>query len=105
MSNIDTLPTAEAPSAGQTTEATHAKAGKPRSAKTAKAPKTKQEQLIALMRRHRGATIGEMSSATGWQAHSVRGAISGTLKKKLGLAVISEKVAGRGRIYRLHTEA
>ena len=39
--------------------------------------------------------------ATGWQPHSVRGAISGALKKKLGLAVTSEKVEGRGRVYRI----
>jgi glycine cleavage system aminomethyltransferase T len=103
MSSIDTLPTDETTSIiDQAAEATKVNAGKPRAAK---APKTKQEQLVALIRRRRGATIDEMTSATGWQAHSVRGAISGTLKKKLGLAVISETVAGRGRIYRLHIEA
>jgi hypothetical protein len=42
-----------------------------------------------------------MQSATGWQAHSVRGAISGALKKKLGLEVTSEKIDGRGRVYRI----
>ncbi len=39
--------------------------------------------------------------AFGWQAHTVRGAIAGALKKKLGLEVTSEKTAGRGRVYRL----
>ncbi len=48
-----------------------------------------------------GATIEEIVEATGWQAHSVRGAISGALKKKLGLAVTSEKVQARGRVYRI----
>lgn len=64
-------------------------------------PNTKQASLIALLRRKRGATIAELSDATGWQAHSVRGAISGTLKKKLGLIVASEAVDGRGRVYRI----
>lgn len=62
---------------------------------------TKQALLIDLIGRKTGATIGEIVEATGWQAHSVRGAISGTLKKKLGLAVASETVEGRGRVYRL----
>jgi hypothetical protein len=62
---------------------------------------TKQEALIAMLRRPEGASIAEIMAATGWQAHSCRGAIAGGLKKKLGLAVASEKVTGRGRIYRL----
>ncbi len=45
-----------------------------------------------------------MSAKTGWQAHSVRGAISGALKKKLGLAVTSERVGDRGRVYRIVQE-
>jgi hypothetical protein len=62
---------------------------------------TKQALLVYLLRRKEGTTIAEAVKATGWQPHSVRGAISGTLKKKLGLAVISDKVAGRGRVYRV----
>lgn len=62
-------------------------------------PEIKQAILIARMQRKDGATIDELVRATGWQAHSVRGAISGTLKKKLGLSVISERVEGRGRVY------
>jgi hypothetical protein len=62
---------------------------------------TKQGLLVDLLRRKEGGTIAEAVKATGWQPHSVRGAISGTLKKKLGLAVISDKVAGRGRVYRV----
>ncbi len=64
-------------------------------------PGTKQALLIDLLKRKTGATIDEIIEATGWQAHSVRGAISGALKKKLGLAVSSEKVDGRGRVYRI----
>ena len=64
-------------------------------------PVTKQSLLIDLLSRQTGATIAEIAEATGWQAHSVRGAISGALKKKLGFAIASEKVAGRGRVYRI----
>jgi DNA-binding MarR family transcriptional regulator len=62
---------------------------------------TKQALLISLLKRKTGATIEEIVAATGWQAHSVRGAISGTLKKKLGLAVESKAVEARGRVYRI----
>jgi hypothetical protein len=61
-------------------------------------------QLIELMRRPQGGTIETMMSATGWQAHSVRGAIAGTIKKKQGLEVSSEKTAS-GRVYRIVEEA
>ncbi len=62
---------------------------------------TKQAILIEMLRRPNGATIEQMTAKTGWQPHSVRGAISGTLKKKLGLPVTSETVEGRGRVYRI----
>ena len=62
---------------------------------------TKQATLIAMLRAPDGATIEEIMAATGWQSHTVRGAMAGALKKKLGLEVISEKVDGRGRVYRL----
>jgi hypothetical protein len=62
---------------------------------------TKQATLIAMLRAPDGATIEEITAATGWQAHTVRGAIAGALKKKLGLDVTSDKVEGRGRIYRI----
>ncbi len=64
-------------------------------------PGTKQALLIDLLKRKKGATIEEIVEATGWQAHSVRGAISGAHKKKLGLAVTSERVDDRGRVYRI----
>ena len=62
---------------------------------------TKQEQLIAMLRRKQGATIAQIVEATGWQPHTVRGAFAGALKKKLGLTVTSEKVEGKERVYRL----
>jgi hypothetical protein len=62
---------------------------------------TKQAQIIAILQRPEGATVAEMVEATGWLAHTVRGSISGTLKKKLCLPIAAEKVEGRGTIYRL----
>jgi hypothetical protein len=54
-----------------------------------------------MLRSDSGATIAEIVAATGWQAHTVRGAFAGALKKRLGLEVTSKKVEGRGRVYRL----
>src|SRR5262245_29980351 len=69
-----------------------------------KAPRTrngtKQAQLIAMLRRAKGATIDEAVEALEWQPHTVRGAIAGALKKKLGLDITSEKDEKRGRVYR-----
>ena len=62
---------------------------------------SKQSQLIAMLRQPDGATIAEIAKALEWQPHTVRGAIAGALKKKLGLKVESEKVDDRGRVYRL----
>ena len=60
----------------------------------------KIDKIIAMMRRLKGATINDLTKATAWQAHSVRGAISGTLRKKQGLNVVSEK-SGDVRLYRI----
>ena len=62
---------------------------------------TKQQQMIDLLRRPKGATLAEIVEATGWQSHTVRGALAGALKKKLGLDVTSEKEGERGRVYRV----
>ena len=62
---------------------------------------TKQATLIAMLRAPDGATIAEIMAATGWQSHTARGAMSGALKKKLGLEVTSEKIEDRGRVYKL----
>lgn len=61
---------------------------------------SKQDAVVGLLRRQEGASIEEMMAATSWQSHSVRGFMSGTLKKKLGLELISEKdAAGHRRYY------
>jgi hypothetical protein len=62
---------------------------------------TKLARLIDMLRREHGATVAETVAVLGWQAHSVRGAISGALKKKRGLIIQSEMRDGRGRIYRI----
>ena len=54
--------------------------------------------MIALLRKPKGATLQAIMRATGWQTHSVRGFISGHLKKKLGLKVRSSKRDGE-RVY------
>ncbi|MEI6099951.1 MAG: DUF3489 domain-containing protein, partial [Alphaproteobacteria bacterium] len=62
---------------------------------------TKQATLIAMLRAPDGATIEEITVALEWAAHTVRGAMAGALKKKLGLTITSEKVDGRGRAYKI----
>ncbi|MDO8607867.1 MAG: DUF3489 domain-containing protein [Phaeospirillum sp.] len=62
---------------------------------------SKQEALIAMLKRPEGASIAEIMVATGWLAHTVRGAIAGALKKKLGLTITSEKLETRGRVYKI----
>ena len=61
---------------------------------------SKQDAVIAMLRRPEGVTVDDVASATGWQRHTVRGVFSGTLKKKLGLILASAKEE-RGRVYRI----
>ena len=70
---------------------------------TGRQPRTgsKQGQVIALLRRPEGATIAQMVEATGWLSHTCRGALAGTLKKKLGLTIASAKLANGERVYHL----
>lgn len=65
---------------------------------------TKQAALIALLQRPKGASVAEAVSVLGWQPHTLRGAISGALKKRLGLAVVTDKTVGRGTVYRIAKE-
>jgi hypothetical protein len=62
---------------------------------------TKQAKLIAMLSRPSGATIEQMAKTLGWQHHTVRGAIAGALKKKLGLNIASEKNTAGKRVYRV----
>ena len=69
--------------------------------KQAAKSRTKLAQLEAMLRRPDGASIEQISKSLDWQTHSVRGAMSGTLKKKQGLAITSEKTDNGRRIYRI----
>ncbi len=62
---------------------------------------TKAVAVIALLRSKHGATIAEMTEVTGWQSHSVRGFLAGSLRKRHGLEVTSKKRSGEERRYRL----
>ena len=70
-----------------------------------KAPRTrdnsKQAEVIRMLQRPEGATIGQICTATGWQAHTVRGTFAGAFKKKLGLTIVSDKPQGGERVYRI----
>src|ERR1039458_10230924 len=78
------------------------KAAKPAHAKKTGTPRadSKGSKIMALIGRPKGATLAEIMTATGWQAHSVRGFISGALGKKMGLAVESTKGTAGERTYR-----
>ena len=62
---------------------------------------TKKAIVLELLRRKEGATIAEIAKATDWQNHSIRGFISGTITKKMGLAIDSSKTEGGERKYRI----
>ena len=101
-----------APAKGKASKAgTPAKKG-PKAPKKAKAPKepkgekaggvcegSKTATVLALIQRAKGATLAEIMEATSWQPHSVRGFISGTLGKKMGLKVESAKREDGERFY------
>ncbi|HTX35413.1 MAG TPA: DUF3489 domain-containing protein [Bryobacteraceae bacterium] len=115
--------TQEKPAADKSTPsrkkaATSAHQGRQGASKTAKATKTtrakknapkaavprefsKKSVVLDLLRRKGGATLAEIMTATGWQAHSVRGFISGTVGKRIGLAVESFKNGTDQRAYRI----
>ena len=73
---------------------------------------SKQALVIEMLKRPEGATIAQICEATSWQAHTTRGFFAGTVKKKLGLAIVSEKIEGPSgtpgagqRLYRIAEEA
>jgi len=68
---------------------------------TAPSGGTKTEKILDLLKRPGGVTLQELVKATGWQAHSVRGFLSGTIGKKMGTPVESFKGAKGDRNYRL----
>ncbi|MBZ0309169.1 MAG: DUF3489 domain-containing protein [Anaerolineae bacterium] len=74
------------------TETTTVKHADPKPPKKASKPKpTKADKILTLLRRPKGASLAELAVATGWQEHSLRGFLSGTVKKRLKLEITSEK--------------
>jgi DNA-binding MarR family transcriptional regulator len=65
-------------------------------------PDSKQGRLMLLLQRSQGATIADMRAVTGWQAHSVRAALTGLRKR--GLAVTRDQEATRGAVYHAQAE-
>ena len=62
---------------------------------------SRSAQIITLLKRPNGASIPELVKVTSWQAHSVRGFMSGTLKTKRGLLITSEQTEGKNRRYKI----
>ncbi|HEX5711960.1 MAG TPA: DUF3489 domain-containing protein, partial [Solirubrobacterales bacterium] len=64
--------------------------------KPAPGTRTKQGLMIELLKRPEGATVEQIAAATGWQHHTIRGAISGALRNKLGLTVVTTRIRDLG---------
>ena len=71
--------------------------------KPSKPKPSKSNKILTLLRRPKGASIAELSKATNWQTHSIRGFLSGTVKKRMGLKVFSERDDKGARRYKVAT--
>ncbi len=85
-----------------TTPGTKAKAAGPRRRRSAR---TKKQIALSLLERSKGASIAEMQNAMGWQAHSVRGFLAGTVRKMPGVTLVSDKTDNGPRRYRIEAVA
>jgi len=81
--------------------AAKAKGKTAKAAKPAQRADSKQARFIAAMRTAKGMSITEAAKAFDWQQHTVRGAIAGAIKKRLGLKVTAEQDEKRGTVYRI----
>jgi hypothetical protein len=90
-----------APKKAKATKEAKPKDGAPSAQAAAKAPRdgSKKAIVLDLLKRAEGATLKEIMAATDWQAHSVRGFISGSLGKKMGLKIDSAKREDGERVY------
>ena len=73
---------------------------KPKIAEIAVKHSSKSATVLAMLESQNGTTVNDIAASTGWQNHSVRGFLSGTVKKKLGHAIASEVIDGERR-YRI----
>ena len=67
-------------------------------------PKTKKQTCTEMLKRPKGASLAELQKATGWQPHSVRGFLSGTVRKLAGVTLVSKATDGGARRYRIEPE-
>ncbi len=74
---------------------------KPSAAGAPRRKKSKKEVCLTLLRRPKGASLAELQKAMGWQAHSVRGFLSGTVNKSPRIELRSERLDGHPRRYRI----
>ncbi|MEQ8747083.1 DUF3489 domain-containing protein [Pyruvatibacter sp.] len=89
-------PTADQPKTHKNRKSTTAASKRPSSRTPSKA-----STIVGLLHGNDGASLAELQQATGWQPHSVRGFLSGTIKKRMGLALTSERDADGERRYRI----
>ncbi len=85
-----------------TTPGTKVKAAAPRRRQR---QRTKTQIALSLLERSKGASIAEMQNAMGWQAHSVRGFLAGTVRKTPGVTLVSDKTDNGPRRYRIQAVA
>jgi hypothetical protein len=97
---VEQKPTTEMPALNAATPVATIASNGPGAPKT-----TKQEQVLTLLSQKGGTTIDEVVKATGWQQHSVRGFFAGTVRKKLGFDLTSEKSEGDDRRYAIKVAA
>ena len=95
MQHMETTMTKQKKTAQKTTAARPRKAPAPSTK-----PTSKLGLIEAMLRRPEGATIAQLTKALHWQPHSVRGAMSGALKKKQGLTITATKTE-HDRVYRI----
>ena len=100
---VGTMETMMTKKIGQPKQSGNARAAKVRTAagRDRRGPKTKKQIALALLERPKGASIAEMQGAMGWQAHSVRGFLAGTVGKMPGVILVSERPENGPRRYRV----
>ncbi len=100
---VETMETMMTKKIGQPKQSGNARAAKTKTAagRGRRGPKTKKQIALALLERPKGASIAEMQGAMGWQAHSVRGFLAGTVGKMPGVILVSERPENGPRRYRV----